>query len=350
MGFGVYLSPWDRNAPVYGDSVKYNDFFTAQLTELLTRYGTIDELWFDGANGEGPNGKKQWYDFNRWYQLIRKLQPAAVIAVMGPDVRWVGTETGIGRLTEWSVLPLNAASQKELAENSQQEVNVKPAITGSFKDSVRGSREQLYSSRGLVWYPAETDVSIRPGWFYHPAENSKVKSPENLMHIYLTSVGRNGVLLLNVPPDTEGLINAADVKALEGWKQLFDNTFTKNLLQNARFQNKKGASVAGFTDGKLSTYVTTQQVTALLPAQISFNLIKLQENIALGQHIEQFTVEAWIDGSWQTIAEGTTVGYKRLLKLNKTITTNKIRFSIPATRATPLLRNLGYTPPHLINT
>ncbi len=171
MKLGVYLSPWDRHEASYG-SEAYNDFFVAQLSELLTRYGQIDEVWFDGANGEGPNGKKQEYDWNRYYQVIREKQPEAVIAVMGPDVRWVGTETGYGRDTEWSVVPASNLAQNQIAAGSQQQMNIKPA--GDMRNKDLGSRERIKEAKGLVWYPAETDVSIRPGWFYHEEEDNKV--------------------------------------------------------------------------------------------------------------------------------------------------------------------------------
>jgi len=198
IGFGIYVSPWDMNAPIYGSDA-YNDFFIEQLTELLTQYGSIDEVWFDGANGEGPKGKKQVYDFERWYKVIRKLQPSAVIAIMGPDVRWVGTETGYGRETEWSVVPANNLNQNEIAAGSQTSIAFKPQ--GDMMGNDLGSRDKIRSASGLVWYPAETDVSIRPGWFYHEEENEKVKSPKKLLDIYFNSVGRNGVLLLNIPPN-----------------------------------------------------------------------------------------------------------------------------------------------------
>jgi len=227
IGFGIYVSPWDMNAPIYGSDA-YNDFFIEQLTELLTQYGSIDEVWFDGANGEGPKGKKQVYDFERWYKVIRKLQPSAVIAIMGPDVRWVGTETGYGRETEWSVVPANNLNQNEIAAGSQTSIAFKPQ--GDMMGNDLGSRDKIRSASGLVWYPAETDVSIRPGWFYHEEENEKVKSPKKLLDIYFNSVGRNGVLLLNIPPDKRGLVHEADVKNLVEWKKLLNNIFQENTL------------------------------------------------------------------------------------------------------------------------
>ena len=218
MGMGLYLSPWDRNSPVYGDSAKYNALFLNWLTELLTQYGRVDEVWFDGANGEGPNGKKQVYAFEAWYHLIRQLQPQAVIAIMGPDVRWVGTETGEGRWTEWSVLPDQTF-----------------APLGNLMDSDLGGRERLMKAKGLIWYPAETDVSIRPGWFYHAREDSAVRSPAGLMDLYFSSVGRNSVLLLNIPPDREGLIKLMRISAAcGGWRRLMDGTFGVDLAAGAK--------------------------------------------------------------------------------------------------------------------
>ena len=163
----------------YECSDAYNEFFVQQLTELLSNYGRIDEVWFDGANGEGLNGKKQVYDFDRWYKLIRELQPTATIAIMGPDVRWVGTETGYGRETEWSVVPTNNLNIASITEGSQKNLAFKPQ--GDMTGSDLGSRDKIINAKGLVWYPAETDVSIRPGWFFHEEENDKVKTPEKLL-------------------------------------------------------------------------------------------------------------------------------------------------------------------------
>ena len=216
MGLGLYLSPWDRHSPVYGDSAKYNELFLHWLTELLTQRGRVGEVWFDGANGEGPNGKKQVYAFDAWFHLIRRLQPQAVIAIMGPDVRWVGTETGQGRLTEWSVLPVETC-----------------APLGNRMDQDLGSREQLMKAKGLIWYPAETDVSIRSGWFNHAKEDSLVRSPSGLMDLYFSSVGRNSVLLLNIPPNRRGLISDADIRSLRGWRHAMEATFGVDLAAHA---------------------------------------------------------------------------------------------------------------------
>lgn len=343
IGFGIYLSPWDMNAPMYGTEA-YNDFFIRQLTELLTQYGQVDEVWFDGANGEGPNGKKQVYDFGRWYAHIRQLQPAATIAIMGPDVRWVGTETGYGRETEWSVVPANNLDPAATAANSQQAVAFKPQ--GDMMGSDLGSRDKIRNAKGLVWYPAETDVSIRPGWFYHPQEDAKVKSAEKLFDIYFNSVGRNGVLLLNIPPDKRGLIHESDVESLQQWTRLREQTFRHNLAKGAKIKAAKGKNGKALLDGDYSSYFTTRKAdtTAVVELQLAgqqtFDVLQLQENIAIGQRIEKFTLEYWDGQTWRKATEGTTVGYKRLLRFEP-VTAGKVRLKILSSRLNPALSEIG---------
>ena len=343
IGFGIYLSPWDRNSPLYGTEA-YNDYFVNQLTELLSNYGRIDEVWFDGANGEGPNGKKQVYDFDRWYKVIRKLQPTAVIAIMGPDIRWVGTESGYGRETEWSVVPINNLDENAIASNSQKSIAFKPA--GNMTGDDLGSREKIFDSKALVWYPAETDVSIRPGWFYHEKQNAEIKSPEKLMDIYFHSVGRNSVLLMNIPPDKEGLINAADIKSLKKWKQIRDEIFGKNFAEDSRVISSNGTGMHALFDKNYNSYWTTKNAdtSAVIELHLkkseTFNVVMLQENISVGQRIERFDLEYWDGKSWQKAAEGTTVGYKRLLQF-PTVTTNKVRINIFSSRLNPTLSELA---------
>ena len=344
ISFGVYLSPWDRNAAVYGTE-GYNDFFVAQLTELLTGYGRVDEVWFDGANGEGPNGKKQVYDFERYYKLIRKLQPQAVIAVMGPDVRWVGTETGYGREEEWSVVPANNLDQSAIAQNSQQGLAFKPQ--GDMRGSDLGSREKILTAKGLVWYPAETDVSIRPGWFYQEKEDNKVKTPEKLLDIYYSSVGRNGVLLLNIPPDKRGLIHESDVKSLREWRRLLDETFSNNLAKSANVRSTNGNKQNALLDNRYQSYWTTQgkDTTAVielaLKGEKTFDVLLLQEAVTVGQRIEGFVLEYRDrDGVWKKATEGSTVGYKRLLRFDP-VTSNKVRLRILSSRLNPTLAEFG---------
>lgn len=343
IGFGVYLSPWDRNAPVYGTDA-YNDFFTDQLTELLTQYGRVDEVWFDGANGEGPNGKKQVYDFNRWYAHIRKLQPSATIAIMGPDVRWVGTESGYGREMEWSVVPADKNMLEKIAEGSQKDVAYAP--TGDKMGKDLGSREKIRDAKGLVWYPAETDVSIRPGWFYHAKEDDKVKSPEKLLDIYFSSVGYNSVLLLNIPPDKRGLLSDSDIKSLKGFRQLLDKTFGNNLAKGAIIKSGNGINTKALLDGNYTTYFTTRgkdsttTIELTLPVKKTFDVVSLQENIAIGQRIEEFVLEYNDGKEWKPVTKGSTVGYKRLIRFD-TITTNKIRLKILSSRLNPTLAEFG---------
>lgn len=345
IGLGVYLSPWDRNSKLYGTEA-YNEYFINQLTELLTQYGKIDEVWFDGANGEGPNGKKQVYDFGRWYEHIRKLQPQAVIAVMGPDVRWVGTETGRGRETEWSVVPADAQSQETIAGNSQSSVVFKP--TGDMRGDVLGSREKIKNAKALVWYPAETDVSIRPGWFHHDGENDKVKTPQQLNDIYFSSVGRNGVLLLNIPPNKKGLIQKEDSLHLLQWRSIHQQTFKTNLASTAVIKLSSGKNTKALTDGKYATYWTTTsekdttaEIIFSFPKQQIFDVLLLQENIKVGQRIEKFKAEYWNGKAWILFAEGTTVGYKRLLRFNEIITV-KVRLKILSSRLNPTLSGVGF--------
>lgn len=344
MGFGVYLSPWDMNSPVYGTDA-YNDLFIAQLTELLTQYGQVDEVWFDGANGEGPNGKKQEYDFDRWYAHIRKLQPAATIAIMGPDVRWVGTETGYGRETEWSVVPVGNLDPAAIAASSQQAVVFKPK--GDMRGDDLGSRDKIRNARGLVWYPAETDVSIRPGWFYHPEEDAQVKSPEKLLDIYFNSVGRNGVLLLNIPPDTRGLIHESDVKSLQQWKRLREETFRHNLAAGARIKTSGGKNKKALLDQNYATHYSTgsaKDTTATIELQLkgnqTFDVLLLQEDITVGQRIEKFELEYWDGQGWRKATAGTTVGFKRLQRFEP-VTASKIRLKILSSRLNPTLSELG---------
>jgi alpha-L-fucosidase len=344
IGFGVYLSPWDRNSSAYGDSARYNTLFMQMLTELLTNYGQVDEVWFDGANGEGPNGKKQVYTFEAWYHLIRRLQPQAVIAVMGPDVRWVGTESGVGRLTEWSVLPVNASQQESIAANSQKDATFAPL--GDLMNDDLGSRVRLAKAHGVIWYPAETDVSIRPGWFYHAAEDGKVKSPKTLMDIYFSSVGRNSQLLLNIPPNKDGLISDADIRSLQGWKKYRDATFADNLAKHAVISSPNGVSALAMLDDNITSCWTTKGTDTAatiefeLAGQKTFDVLLLQENIRIGQRVEKFVLECADGDGWKTIAEGTTIGYKRLLKFDP-VTTSRVRLRILSSRLNPTISEFG---------
>jgi alpha-L-fucosidase len=344
LKFGIYLSPWDRHEPTYGDSPAYNEHFINQLRELLTGYGEVDEVWFDGACGEGPNGKKQEYDWWSYYRVIRELQPKAVIFGMAPDIRWVGTETGYGRETEWNVVPVRVEE-----DSTPSGLLDDVFLPGDMTAEDLGGREKISSARALAWYPAETDVSIRPGWFYHASEDNEVKTPEKLVDIYFSSVGRNGVLLLNVPPDKRGLIHENDIHSLMEVRRILDETFAINLAEGAGIKassEKKGCRAAFILDkDKASFWTTTEGVESAslvftLPEKRTFDVVLLQEEIRVGQRIEEFRLEAWDGKVWQPFAAGTTIGYKRLLRFPE-VTTDRVKLAIARSRTSPTLSAFG---------
>lgn len=347
MKVGLYLSPWDRNNPDYGDSPRYNEYYKNQLRELLTDYGEITEVWFDGACGEGPNGKKQVYDWQAYYRVIRELQPDAVIFGMSPDIRWVGTETGYGRETEWSVVPLDMSrfdpNKMEDSAYPLDEIFNPHDMT----DYDLGSSEKLIASKGFFWYPAETDVSIRPGWFYHQSQDKEVKSPEKLVDIYFNSVGRNGVFLLNIPPDKKGLINENDIASLKKFSGIIKNTFSDNLASGSvvSFSEEEiGKPYSGIFGKDKFLQPEERSGEYIIQLKLSdkknFDTIMLQEEIRRGQRVEKFHVDELTAGQWKKIAEGTTIGYKRLLKI-PAVSTDRIRIVIEKCRAVPAISNVG---------
>ena len=315
--FGIYLSPWDRNAGCYGDSDAYNAFFIAQLTELLTGYGTVDEVWFDGACGEGPNGKRQEYDWDAYFETVRRLQPDAVIAIMGDDVRWVGNEQGYGRETEWS-----ATVMVPEAYSRARVLNGRLGIGPQSPDL--GSREMVALAGELFWYPSEVDVSIRPGWFYHASEDGQVKSLEHLVKIYFESVGLNSGLLLNIPPDRRGLIAGPDAERLAQWSEYLTETFSVNAVTGRKtFSIKEGQS----RDVKIRN-------------GSNVNVIMLREDISRGQRVESFVLEAFAAGEWKEVGRGTTIGNKRLVRIPET-EASKLRITITGSRGTANISEVG---------
>ncbi|MFM8910288.1 MAG: alpha-L-fucosidase, partial [Gemmatimonadota bacterium] len=236
---GLYCSPWDRNHPSYGDSPRYRDVYAVQLTELLTDYGEIHEVWFDGANGEGPNGKRQEYDWPTTWKLVRKLQPKAVIfSDAGPDVRWIGNERGVAGETNWSTVDPTIVPV--------------PGMTGDevMRSLTEGDRG------GTVWRPGETDVSIRPGWFYHAKEDARVRTAEDLVDLYFTSVGRNSKLLLNVPPTAAGVLHPRDVESLRGMRAKLEALFAIDLAAGRRVQWRRTSARSGVASVQLAAPVT----------------------------------------------------------------------------------------------
>jgi alpha-L-fucosidase len=312
---GLYLSPWDRNNPSYGDSPRYNDLYSAQLTELLTRYGTISEVWFDGANGEGPNGKRQVYDWPRFFGLVRRLQPSAVIfSDAGPDVRWCGNEKGIAGDPNWSTVNPNVVTFPG------QDA---PGITEALQ---HGDRQ------GTVWRPAEVDVSIRPGWFYHPAEDERVRPVENLIDLYFSSVGRNGKLLLNVPPTRAGLLHTTDVARLTSFRARLSSLFEHDLAA--------GASRMPFATGS-----RTNGVEVDLGRPVTVALARLEEDITRGQIVARYTLYGTSDGDWRVLSTGSTIGYTKLDRFAP-VTVRRVRLAVedPAGTADRITVRL-YGPP-----
>jgi alpha-L-fucosidase len=285
---GVYCSPWDRNHPAYGDSPRYNDVFCDQLTELLTRYGPMAEVWFDGANGEGPNGRRQVYDWPRFFGLVKRLQPNAVIfSDAGPDVRWCGNERGHAGDPNWSTVDPAAVPF--------------PGATG---DGIITALQHGDPS-GTVWRPAEADTSIRPGWFYHPAEDGRVRTVDGLEELYFRSVGRNSKLLLNVPPTREGLLHDTDVARLAAFGERMRTLFATDLARGARASWRR-------------TGARTAEALVELRGTVTPRIARLAEDITRGQAVARYALygsDAAGGADWRPLARGTTIGYARLDRL-----------------------------------
>jgi alpha-L-fucosidase len=300
LKFGVYLSPWDRNHPTYG-TPEYNRVFAAMLEEVLGGYGPVFEVWFDGANGEGPNGKRQVYDWPLFIATVRRLQPQAVIfSDAGPDIRWVGNERGEAPLTVWATIDRaryapGTPLSHELGEGTPY---------------------------GTDWVAPECDVSIRPGWFYRAAEDARVKSASRLFALFEQSVGRNCTLLLNVPPDRRGLIADPDLKALAGMRERLDRVYGRDLAAGASVTTADGTT------------------TLKLAASVAFDRVVVQEDISEGQHIAGFVVESEQGGTWTRIATGSTVGYKRILPVPPT-SAGSVRVTVLDAHGTPRIATVS---------
>jgi alpha-L-fucosidase len=347
LKFGIYVSPWDRNHPDYGKP-EYITVFRNQIKEVLTNYGEVFEIWFDGANGgDGYYGganetrkidRTNYYDWQPTYKMIRELQPDIVIWNDGgdrADLRWVGTEEGYVGETNWSLL------------NDTGEVDWGMLHFGL--------------ETGNAWVPAEVNTSIRPEWFYHPAEDDQVKTVPQLMDTYYKSIGRNGTLLLNFPIMPNGLIHPTDEKRALEFAKAVQESFEVNLAKNAKAKasNVRGNSSkfdeAKAVDGKDKTYwatddgITNASIIIDLGKQTLFNRFMAQEYIRLGQRVEKFTVEALVDGEWKEVTNGTTIGYKRIIRF-PSVSASKVRFTITASKSSPLISNIGiYNAPVFLN-
>jgi alpha-L-fucosidase len=358
MHYGIYISPWDRHEKTYGDSPKYNQHFLDQLREVLTNYPGIQEVWFDGACGEGPNGKTQEYDWRAYWKLIREVSPDACITVRGPDVRWCGNEAGFTRKSEWSVIPMQG-------DDGSWETSDK-TLSGFTRDIYGddlGSRDVLMRSRQdlavLAWYPSQVNTSIRPGWFYHKSEDNRIRSIEELLTIYYGSVGGNGQFLLNIPPDSRGLFHENDVARLKEFGDVLKATFTRNLAAGAKLTadvtDGKSIGDLSLLDGNPDALWTTSDhpasatVTMQLPSPVRANCLMLQEQIATGQRVEAFDVEMFTDGVWRPAARGTVIGYKRLVRFSDA-TISKVRVRFTQYRVRPTLAGIGlYLAPAILS-
>ncbi|RIW18680.1 alpha-L-fucosidase [Algoriphagus lacus] len=343
---GIYYSPWDRNHPDYGKS-EYITYMRNQLTELLTNYGEIYEVWFDGANGGtgwygGANEERKvdkfsYYDWPATHELVRKLQPNAMMfSDAGPDVRWVGNEHGFAYETTWSNL-------------------MRDSVYAGMPDFDKWASGQ---ENGTHWVPAESDVSIRPGWYYHAYEDHKVKTLPELMEIYYKSIGQNSSLLINFPVDRRGLIHEKDVEAILQLAAKIKEDFSVNLAQEASFEASSdrgnGYEVENLNDGNFDTYWTTPdgQIQASVELDfgkpVSFNRLLLQEFVNLGQRVKAFSLEKEVNGTWEKIAEGTTIGHKRILRFADT-EAQKIRVNFLDGKGIPVISEIGvYSAPALL--
>ncbi len=342
LKFGVYLSPWDRNHAQYSQP-EYIDYYRNQLRELLTQYGEIFTVWFDGANGGdgyygGAREKRQidnrtYYDWSNTWSIVRELMPLAVMfSDGGPDTRWVGNERGIASDPCWATM--NAAGRYPGCDSKGLGTGDRP---------------------GTHWIPAECDVSIRPGWFYHAKEDAQVKTPAQLLDIYYKSVGRGAGLNLNLPPDRRGRIHESDVKSLREFRQILDTTFKRDLARQAGVTatNTRGGkggfrqfSARFLVDGDRSTYwassdpFTTPEIVLAFPHKVTFSVVSLREYLPLGQRIDAFALDYWKDGHWKTFATGTSIGNLRLVR-GELITTEKVRLRITGAPVSPALAEFG---------
>ena len=331
LKFGVYISPWDQNDPHYG-TPEYNEVFRRTIEHAHTNYGEVFEQWFDGACGEGPNGKQQVYDWDLFNGEVYRHHPNAMIFTdVGPGCRWIGNESGIAGETCWSTLNIKGFG---------------PGRQAPPKKSLNGG-----DMNGEAWVTGEADVSIRPGWFWRESENDDVKSLDHLLYIWYNSVGHNSLLLLNVPPDTRGLINESDQARLKEFRQALDEIFSTDYADGAAIEAShvrgRGYEAANLLDDDYDSYWTAEDdvrqatLTLSFNEPRTFNRVQLQEYIPLGQRVCGFNIEALdADGNWKRIGESTTIGYKKIV-LTDMVTTTGLRINITDALAVPVLNGLS---------
>ncbi len=345
LKLGIYLSPWDRHEKSYGTD-KYNDFFVGQLTELCENYGEIFCFWFDGACGEGPNGRKQVYDWDRYYAVIRKYHPDAVISICGPDVRWIGNEGGRVRKSEWSIVPEEKESNEAVAENSQtdeaQTKHMAERLDETAEDLGSGAVLRKYDK--LIFKPAEADVSINLGWFWHNNLYyllKKQRTARDLAEIYFNTVGGNASMLLNVPPDKDGLINKREIRTLEKFTRLITEPFS-NEISDVKISVCTDEGKARETEANYAALSKGEKgVILTLPEKKEIKLISLREELSFSQRIEEYRVLAKNEkGDYYCIYDGTVIGSRKLIRLRGAINTDEIAIIISRSRSNPVLRDI----------
>ncbi|MDR1630260.1 MAG: alpha-L-fucosidase [Oscillospiraceae bacterium] len=353
MKFGIYLSPWDRNAATYGTDA-YNDFYVNQLTELCTNYGEVFEYWFDGACGEGPNGKRQAYDFDRYFAVIKELRPQALTAIVGRDVRWIGNEAGKARESEWSVVSSGNAKYEAVAERSQKADGDTAVLERvSEEEADLGSREKVLRYRNLVWYPAEADTSITPGWFYHEnsyygQKNQMLKTAGQLADIYFNTVGGNATLLLNVPPSPRGVIEERDVKLLQEFKAHIDKVFalpvtTFSLSVLSQNEKRTPAGLESLKTGGSYCFAKDEYILSCrFEREEQIAAIVIQEDIRHSQRVEAFSVFAGRDGQHENLADCTVIGSKRIIRLKEHVRADEICFVFTQSRGNPVIKSVAF--------
>ena len=333
LDFGVYLSPWDRNHPLYGTGDAYNDFFAAQLREVLSNYGPVFEVWFDGANGEGPNGRRQAYDFDKFHEVVRELQPdACIFSDAGPDVRWIGNERGIVGETNWNLLKRD---------------DFFPGIPGRNLELNEGQID------GTHWLPGEADVSIRPGWYYHESQDDQVKNLDQLLEIWYGSIGRGANLLLNFPVDRRGLVHENDAAAVLELRGAIDAILAEDLARNRPATSEQSRSEAGgrfaaeaAVDEDPATYwaardgASTGTIEIALAGPHPVDHLVISEHLPLGQRVKGFSVQCRTVDGWTTVARGTTIGQRRIVSF-PAVMANRIRVVIEDARAAPTISNIS---------
>ncbi|KFF03544.1 alpha-L-fucosidase [Flavobacterium reichenbachii] len=348
LKLGLYLSPWDRNHPEYGKP-EYVTYFRNQLKELLTNYGDVFEMWFDGANGgDGYYGGADetrkinsltYYNWDETYKLIYNIAPKTLVWGVGPsEARWIGNEEGRAGKTNWSLL----RQKDELAGKVH------------YSEFMSGHED------GEKWVPGEADVSIRPGWFYHSVEDDKVRPLDEMVDIYYESIGRNATLLLNLPVDRRGLVHENDEARLKELVATIKADFKKELLAGTKVNadNVRGNNIEfnakNVIDGNKNTYWATDDnvnkasISFVFNKPTALNRILLQEDIKLGQRVKAFTVEAKVEGKWQTIANETTIGYKRILRLER-VKASELRITITDAKSSIVISNIqAYNAPTFV--